>query len=169
MLERQPDKVRLLLLRTSLLERVNAELAGLLTGDEDAERVLQDLEEAGAFVVSLDAARTWFRYHQMFAGLLRLELRRAEPGAVADRAPPVPADCLVPEAERCICFPGDTAAFLADPDALTGSTPIVMQGMIESKWLNRLGPDLSWKPASLATTCWCRPRVLAADAQKAGR
>ena len=82
-LDRQPGPVRRLLLRTSVLERVNGELADLLTGDEGGERVLQDLEAAGAFVVSLDAARSWFRYHQLFAGLLRLELRRAEPGAVA--------------------------------------------------------------------------------------
>ena len=81
-LERQPDRVRRLLLRTSILERVNGELADLLTGDEGGEAVLQDLEAAGAFVVSLDAARYWFHYHQLFAGLLRLELRRAEPGAV---------------------------------------------------------------------------------------
>jgi LuxR family maltose regulon positive regulatory protein len=81
-LDRQSERVRRLLLRTSILERVSGELAGLLTGDEGGERVLQDLEAAGAFVVSLDAARSWFRYHQMFAGLLRLQLRRAEPGAV---------------------------------------------------------------------------------------
>jgi LuxR family transcriptional regulator, maltose regulon positive regulatory protein len=81
-LDRQSEPVRRLLLRTSILERVSGELADLLTGDEGGERVLQDLEAAGAFVVSLDADRSWFRYHQMFAGLLRLELRRAEPGAV---------------------------------------------------------------------------------------
>jgi LuxR family maltose regulon positive regulatory protein len=82
-LDRQPEPVRRLLLRTSILERVSGELADLLTGDEGGERVLLDLEAAGAFVVSLDADRSWFRYHQMFAGLLRLELRRAEPGRVA--------------------------------------------------------------------------------------
>jgi LuxR family maltose regulon positive regulatory protein len=82
-LDRQSDEVRRLLLRTSILERVNGELAELLTGDEGGERVLQDLERANAFVVSLDTPRTWFRYHQMFAGLLRLELRRTDPGAVA--------------------------------------------------------------------------------------
>jgi len=82
-LDRQPAAVRRLLLRTSILERVNGELADLLTGDEGAERVLQDLETANAFVTSLDPARSWFRYHQMFAALLRLELRRAAPGAVA--------------------------------------------------------------------------------------
>ncbi|MBO0833303.1 MAG: LuxR family transcriptional regulator, partial [Actinobacteria bacterium] len=79
-LDRQPAAVRRLLLRTSILERVNGELADLLTGDHGGERVLQDLEAAGAFVVSLDPARSWFRYHQMFAGLLRLELRRTAPG-----------------------------------------------------------------------------------------
>jgi len=82
-LDRQSEAVRRLLLRTSILERVSGELADLLTGDEGGERVLLDLEAAGAFVVALDADRSWFRYHQMFAGLLRLELRRAEPGAVA--------------------------------------------------------------------------------------
>ena len=81
-LDRQSEAVRRLLLRTSILERVSGELADLLTGDEGGERVLLDLEAAGAFVVALDAGRSWFRYHQMFAGLLRLELRRAEPGAV---------------------------------------------------------------------------------------
>jgi LuxR family transcriptional regulator, maltose regulon positive regulatory protein len=82
-LDRQPERVRLLLLRTSILERVNGELADLLTGDRGGERVLQDLEAASAFTVPLDAARSWFRYHQMFAGLLRLELRRTAPGEVA--------------------------------------------------------------------------------------
>ena len=82
-LERQPEEVRRLLLRTSVLERVNGELADLLTGDSGGERVLHKLEQAGAFVVSLDAARSWFRYHRLFAGLLQLQLRRTEPGEVA--------------------------------------------------------------------------------------
>ena len=81
-LDRQPAEVRRLLLRTSVLERVNGELADLLTGVTGGERMLQDLERASAFTVALDPARSWFRYHQMFAGLLRLELRRTEPGAV---------------------------------------------------------------------------------------
>jgi LuxR family transcriptional regulator, maltose regulon positive regulatory protein len=79
-LERQSEPVRRLLLRTSICERVNGELADALTGEAGGERILQDLEEAGAFVVSVDARRSWFRYHQMFAELLQLELRRSEPG-----------------------------------------------------------------------------------------
>jgi LuxR family transcriptional regulator, maltose regulon positive regulatory protein len=78
-LERQSDAARRLLLRTSILDRVNGELADLLTGDSGRERVLQQLEEAGAFVVSLDARRSWFRYHQLFADLLQLELRGSAP------------------------------------------------------------------------------------------
>ena len=60
-LERQPEEARQLLLRTSILSRVNGELADLLTGGSGGERVLQRLEEAGAFVISLDARRSWFR------------------------------------------------------------------------------------------------------------
>jgi LuxR family maltose regulon positive regulatory protein len=78
-LERQQRDVRRLLLRTSILDRVNGELADLLTGGSGGERVLQQLEEAGAFVVSLDARRAWFRYHQLFADLLQLELRGSMP------------------------------------------------------------------------------------------
>src|SRR5215472_5280175 len=79
-LERQSEQVRRLLLRTSVAERVSGELADLLTGASGGERGLQELEQANAFVVSLDARRSWFRYHQMFADLLQLELRRTAPG-----------------------------------------------------------------------------------------
>ena len=83
MLERQPPEVQSLLLRTSVLDRVNGELADLLTGATGSERILLDLEDANAFVVSLDPDRTWFRYHRMFGGLLRLELRRTMPADIA--------------------------------------------------------------------------------------
>ena len=82
MLDRQPDDVQQLLLRTSLLDRVNGELADLLTGRPGSERTLLQLEDANAFVVSLDPERTWFRYHHLFGDLLRLELRRTLPEEV---------------------------------------------------------------------------------------
>ncbi len=82
MLERQPPDVQDLLLRTSLLDRVNGELADLLTGRPGSERILLELEDANAFVESLDPERTWFRYHHLFADLLRLELRRTLPAEV---------------------------------------------------------------------------------------
>ena len=82
MLDRQPPDVQDLLLRTSLLDRVNGELADLLTGRPGSERILLDLEDANAFVESLDSERAWFRYHHLLADFLRLELRRTLPAEV---------------------------------------------------------------------------------------
>ena len=83
MLERQPSEVQGMLLRTSLVDRLNGELADLLAGRAGSERMLLELEDANAFVVSLDAERTWFRYHHLLADFLRLELRRR----LADEVP----------------------------------------------------------------------------------
>ena len=82
MLERQPGDIQNLLLRTSLLDQVNGDLADLLTGRPGSERILLSLEDANAFVVSEDSERTWFRYHHLFGDLLRLELRRRLPEEV---------------------------------------------------------------------------------------
>jgi LuxR family maltose regulon positive regulatory protein len=81
-LDRQPEPVRRLLLRTSILERVSGPLADLLSEGSGGERTLQELEEANAFVIAVDARRTWFRYHALFADMLRLQLRRTSPGDV---------------------------------------------------------------------------------------
>ncbi len=81
-LDRQSQEVRRLLLRTSVLERVSGPLADALTGGAGGELILQDLEAANAFVVALDAARSWFRYHRLFADLLQLQLRRTAPDQV---------------------------------------------------------------------------------------
>jgi LuxR family transcriptional regulator, maltose regulon positive regulatory protein len=83
MLERQPSEVRGMLLRTSLVDQMNGELADLLADRSGSEQMLLELEQANAFVVSLDAQRTWFRYHQLLADFLRLELRRT----LADEVP----------------------------------------------------------------------------------
>ena len=81
-LERQSAEVRQLLLRTSLLERVSGPLADRLTGSPGSERILIELEDAGAFVAAVDPERSWFRYHHLFADLLALELRRTAPQEV---------------------------------------------------------------------------------------
>ncbi|HVS41292.1 MAG TPA: AAA family ATPase, partial [Candidatus Dormibacteraeota bacterium] len=84
LLDRQPRNVRDLLLQTSVLDRVSGPLADVLTGGSGSERILQALAAENAFVVPLDAARSWFRYHSLFADLLRLELRRTDPDRVHD-------------------------------------------------------------------------------------
>ena len=81
-LERQPDDARRLLLRTSILEQVSGPLADALTGSTGGERILQQLEDENAFVVSVDSSRAWFRFHHLFADLLQLELRRTEPDEI---------------------------------------------------------------------------------------
>ncbi|MDQ2811498.1 MAG: LuxR C-terminal-related transcriptional regulator [Actinomycetota bacterium] len=81
-LDSQPPEVRRLLVRASLLQRVNGPLGDLLTGSRGAERHLQALADAGGFVVPVDPARTWFRFHHLFADLLAMELRHTEPGEI---------------------------------------------------------------------------------------
>jgi LuxR family maltose regulon positive regulatory protein len=83
MLERQPSEVQSMLLRTSVVDRLNGELADLLAGRSGSEQMLLELEDANAFVVSVDAQRIWFRYHHLLADFLRLELRRT----LADEVP----------------------------------------------------------------------------------
>ena len=82
-LDRQPPEVRDLLLRTSVLDAVNGPLADELTGRAGSLRILEDLDEDNAFVAAVDVGRSWFRYHPMFAELLRRKLRRLDPALEA--------------------------------------------------------------------------------------
>jgi LuxR family maltose regulon positive regulatory protein len=82
-LDRQSEEVRRLLSRTCVLDRVSGPLADLLTGGSGGARILQELEQAGAFVVAMDARRSWFRYHRLFADLLQSELRDTDPAELA--------------------------------------------------------------------------------------
>ncbi|MBV8429982.1 MAG: AAA family ATPase, partial [Solirubrobacterales bacterium] len=81
-LARHTEEVRDLLLRTSVLDRVSGPLADYLTGGLGAERTLQELADASAFVSSLNVSRSWFSYHPLFADLPKLELRRLAPATV---------------------------------------------------------------------------------------
>jgi LuxR family maltose regulon positive regulatory protein len=80
-LNTQPPQVRDFLLATSVLEQVSAEVASELTGDDHAGRVLAALARANAFVEPTGDG--WYRYHALFAEVLRLRLRREQPGRVA--------------------------------------------------------------------------------------
>lgn len=78
-LDREAADTRRLLLRTSIVDRVNGSLADRLAGATGSERLLLDLERRNAFVESVDAEHIWFRYPRLFGELLRLELRRSAP------------------------------------------------------------------------------------------
>lgn len=78
-LQRQPDAVRSFLLETSILDRLSAPLCEAVTGQDDARATLQTLERANLFVVPLDDRREWYRYHHLFADVLRAHLTEREP------------------------------------------------------------------------------------------
>ncbi|HWD44933.1 MAG TPA: LuxR C-terminal-related transcriptional regulator [Actinomycetota bacterium] len=82
-LERQPAELRDFLLRTCVVDELSGDLADALTGGDDGESMLARLERANAFVSAVDSRRRSYRYHQLFAELLRYELGRESPGLAA--------------------------------------------------------------------------------------
>jgi LuxR family transcriptional regulator, maltose regulon positive regulatory protein len=79
-LERQDDEVRAFLLDTSVLDRLSGPLCDAVTGRPGSQALLERVERAGLFLVPLDEVRGWWRYHHLFADLLRARLGRDEPG-----------------------------------------------------------------------------------------
>ena len=81
-LDGQTAPVRAFLLETSVLERLSGELCDAVTGQAGSQAMLQDIERAGLFLVPLDEVRGWWRYHHLFADLLRARLQAERPGRV---------------------------------------------------------------------------------------
>lgn len=80
-LDQQPPAIVDFLLQTSILDRFCAPLCNAVTAQNDSSALLERLEQANLFLVPLDAAGTWFRYHHLFAQVLRICLRRERPAA----------------------------------------------------------------------------------------
>jgi LuxR family maltose regulon positive regulatory protein len=78
-LARQPQPLRRFLLRTSILERLSGSLCDALLETTDSAEVLIQLERTNLFLIPMDEHRRWYRYHHLFAELLRLELTSREP------------------------------------------------------------------------------------------
>lgn len=78
-LNRQPPGRLTFLLQTSILNRFCAELCDAVTQSDNSRAVLQSLEEDNLFLIPLDNHRQWYRYHQLFADLLRMRLQLHEP------------------------------------------------------------------------------------------
>ncbi len=79
-LDHQPGDVRAFLLETSVLERLSGALCDVVTGRGDGQAMLEEIERANLFLVPLDEVRGWWRYHHLFADLLRKRLQRERPG-----------------------------------------------------------------------------------------
>ena len=85
-LAREPEEVQTFLLQTAILTRLSGPLCDAVTGasgGSDGQQMLERLERRNLFVVPLDDDRRWYRYHHLFADLLRARLRRSAPDRVA--------------------------------------------------------------------------------------
>ena len=82
-LERQDEQLRTFLLETSVLDRLSGPLCDAVTGRGGSQALLEEAERAGLFVIPLDEVRGWWRYHHLFADLLRARLQQEQPGRAA--------------------------------------------------------------------------------------
>ena len=82
-LDRQSEEVRTFLLQTSVLERLSGELCDAVTGRTGGQVMLEQVERANLFLVPLDEVRGWWRYHHLFADLLRARLQQQHPDRLA--------------------------------------------------------------------------------------
>jgi LuxR family transcriptional regulator, maltose regulon positive regulatory protein len=83
-LQRQPEQVRTFLLDTSILDRLTGQLCDAVTGHDGGKSMLEALDRANLFLVPLDDRRRWYRYHQLFADVLRARLLDEQPDRVPD-------------------------------------------------------------------------------------
>jgi LuxR family maltose regulon positive regulatory protein len=141
-LDRQAGEVRAFLLETSVLERLSGELCDAVTGRGGSQAMLAGIERAGLFLVPLDEVRGWWRYHHLFADLLRARLRDEQPGRVPALHRAAAAWCdehdLADDAVRHALAAGDAAwaARLVERnvEALLGRS----EGVTLRRWLSAL-------------------------------
>jgi len=75
-LQKLPESQQAFLLRTAILERFCAALCTALTGCSDAQVIIEQLQRANLFLVPLDDNREWYRYHHLFAEVLKNRLQQ---------------------------------------------------------------------------------------------
>ena len=83
-LQRQPEQVRSFLLQTSILDRLSGPLCDAVTGQGGGKAMLEALDRGNLFLVPLDDRRQWYRYHHLFADVLRVRLLDEQPDRVPD-------------------------------------------------------------------------------------
>ncbi len=83
-LQRQPESIRNFLLQTSILDRLNGPLCDAVIAQVGSKSILEQLQRGNLFLIPLDDKRDWYRYHHLFADVLRMHL-------IAEQADKVPA------------------------------------------------------------------------------
>ena len=160
-LDRQHEELRTFLLETSLLERLSGGLCDAVTGRTDSQAMLERVEQAGLFLVPLDEVRGWWRYHHLFADLLRARLQQQRPGRVPALHRAAAAWCedhgLADDAVRHALAAGDAAWSMRLVERHADAFLLRSEGATLQRWLAAL-------PAGLAGS---RPRLLLAQARLA--
>jgi LuxR family transcriptional regulator, maltose regulon positive regulatory protein len=160
-LDRQQEELRTFLLETSLLERLSGGLCDAVTGRTDSQAMLERVEQAGLFLVPLDEVRGWWRYHHLFADLLRARMQQQWPGRVAGLHRAAAAWCedhgLADDAVRHALAAGDAAWSVRLVERHADAFLLRSEGATLQRWLAAL-------PAGLVGS---RPRLLLAQARLA--
>src|SRR5947199_9108528 len=81
---RQPEEVQDFLMQTCILDRLSGPLCDAVSGRDDSQVKLAQVEHANLFLVSLDDERHWYRYHHLFAEVLRSRLQQQQPTVVPE-------------------------------------------------------------------------------------
>lgn len=83
-LAHQTSQIQNFLLSTSILDRMSGALCNAVTGLENSQSILEELDRSNLFVIELDDQRGWYRYHHLFADVLRHRLQQMQPDQVAE-------------------------------------------------------------------------------------
>ena len=81
-LQHQPEDIRNFLLQTSILDRLNSPLCDAVTAQSGSKTKLENLQRGNLFLIPLDDKREWYRYHHLFADVLRMHLAAERPDLV---------------------------------------------------------------------------------------
>jgi LuxR family maltose regulon positive regulatory protein len=158
-LERQPAMLREFLLETSVLDRLSGELCDAVTGRPGSQALLEQAERAGLFVVPLDEVRGWWRYHHLFADLLRARLQQEQPSRLLE----LHHGAAAWYAERGLADDAIRHAIAAGE--LTWAAQLIEQHFDETFYLRGEGATFhQWLSALPAGLVRSRPRLLVAQA-----
>jgi LuxR family maltose regulon positive regulatory protein len=149
-LNHQPDRTRSFLLQTSILERLTGPLCNAVTERADGQGMLKALEQADLFVVPLDDEQQWYRYHHLFAQVLRSCLREIYP----DQPPELHRRAAEwYERSGLVAEALDHALAAGDQDRAAGlvernARPMFMRGELVTldNWLKALGEVVYERP-----------------------
>jgi LuxR family maltose regulon positive regulatory protein len=167
-LHRQPEEVRSFLLDTSILDRLTGPVCDAVTGQAGGKAMLEALDRANLFLVPLDDRRQWYRYHHLFADVLRARLQDEQP----DRVPELhrrASDWYEQDGDRSEAIRHAMAGedFERAADLIELAIPSMSQGRQEAtlrRWLNTLPDDL-FEARPVLAVGWVAMRLVRGEAE----